>query len=213
MALMPRMKFTSEKLLHLFNRIANLAAGDDQRLEIGVYGGSCLMLAGNFRQATQDVDYVAYANKQYIAHLGAWVGRENGMDEGWFNDGVIPYLSPNVEEFKTAHHLFAVLPANDNPALSVYIPTADYLLAMKLMASRLDEAEQQKDKADILGLMNVLKLANKEQAVEIACKYYPDARINAKMLLSMNHLWNEYVKSQEDMTYEKAVYFGRSGPT
>ncbi len=45
-----------DKLLAAFDEIGRAAVEAGTRLEIAVYGGSALMLASNFRFATEDVD-------------------------------------------------------------------------------------------------------------------------------------------------------------
>jgi hypothetical protein len=45
-----------DKLLQAFDEIGRAAVAAGTRLQIAVYGGSALMLASNFRFATEDVD-------------------------------------------------------------------------------------------------------------------------------------------------------------
>jgi len=45
-----------DKLLRAFDEIGRAAVAAGTRLQIAVYGGSALMLASNFRFATEDVD-------------------------------------------------------------------------------------------------------------------------------------------------------------
>ena len=48
--------FDRDALLDAFDRIARAAVDAGTKLQIAVYGGSALMLASNFRFATEDVD-------------------------------------------------------------------------------------------------------------------------------------------------------------
>ena len=48
--------FDRNALLNAFDRIGRAAVGAGTKLQIAVYGGSALMLASNFRFATEDVD-------------------------------------------------------------------------------------------------------------------------------------------------------------
>jgi len=57
----------------------------------------------------------------------------------------------------------------DLPNLKGFVPTADYLLAMKVLAARADT----EDVSDIEFLINQLQLTEAAQVVEIARKYYP----------------------------------------
>jgi hypothetical protein len=48
--------FDRDALLDAFDKIGRAAAQAGTKLQIAVYGGSALMLASNFRFATEDVD-------------------------------------------------------------------------------------------------------------------------------------------------------------
>ncbi len=48
--------FDRDALLDAFDQIGRAAAQAGTKLQIAVYGGSALMLASNFRFATEDVD-------------------------------------------------------------------------------------------------------------------------------------------------------------
>ena len=61
----------------------------------------------------------------------------------------------------------------DFPNLKVYVPTADYLLAMKVLATRADT----EDVSDIEFLLKELKLNEQTQIAEIMRKYYPNKTI------------------------------------
>ena len=63
---------------------------------------------------------------------------QRGWPEDWLNDGVRTYLSPNVEA-PDVHLLTGTYPSEDRPGLRVYVPRPEYMLAMKLMALRVDE--------------------------------------------------------------------------
>ena len=51
-----RAAFDRDALLDAFDRIGRAAVEAGIKLQIAVYGGSALMLASNFRFATEDVD-------------------------------------------------------------------------------------------------------------------------------------------------------------
>ena len=77
-------------------RSARAAVAAGTRLQIAVYGGSALMLASNFRFATEDVDVSRL--EQALARMGRGsivdkLANKNGWAEDWFNDGVVFHLS------------------------------------------------------------------------------------------------------------------------
>jgi hypothetical protein len=86
--------FDRDALLDAFDKIGCAAVAADTRLQIAVYGGSALMLASNFRFATEDVDIAEIG----IAEIGppwpAWlsdlverIAQEKGWSATWLNDG------------------------------------------------------------------------------------------------------------------------------
>ena len=63
-----------DKLLAAFDEIGRAAAAVGTRLEIAVYGGSALLLASNFRFATEDAD-VAPLDHPWPDWLRTVIGR------------------------------------------------------------------------------------------------------------------------------------------
>lgn len=58
----------------------------------------------------------------------------------------------------------------DFPNLKVFVPTADYLLAMKVLAARADT----EDVSDVEFLLRELQISELSQITEIVRKYYPN---------------------------------------
>jgi hypothetical protein len=145
-------------------------------LEIAVYGGSALMLASNFRYGTEDVD-VARLDHPWPEWLRAAVERiaaANGWTAGWFNDGVSFHLSPLADH--AADHLeFGTFPRdNGPPGLIVSVPSASYLLALKLKAMRVsDPIRGEQERLDILNLMRVLDIGTIDEAIAVLARYFP----------------------------------------
>ena len=62
--------FDRDALLDAFDRIGRAAVGAGTKLQIAVYGGSALMLASNFRFATEDVDVSSSKSAARLAATG-----------------------------------------------------------------------------------------------------------------------------------------------
>jgi hypothetical protein len=168
-----------EKLLEAFDAIGRAAVEAQTRLEVAVYGGSALMLASNFRFATEDVDVSPLEQPlpswlrttvDEIAHTNDWA-------EDWFNDGVTFHLSQRAE--KAADHLeFGTFPRAGaaDPGLIVYVPQARYMLALKLKAMRInDPIRGDQERRDVLNLMRVLGIDTIESAIDILARYFPNS--------------------------------------
>src|SRR3981081_3852919 len=87
--------FGRDALLDAFDQIGRAAVLAGTRIQIAVYGGSALMLASNFRFATEDVDVseLEHPLPGWLATVVDKIAKENGWQEGWFNDGVAFHLS------------------------------------------------------------------------------------------------------------------------
>ena len=71
------------------------------------------------------------------------------------------------------------------------MPTAEYLLAMKCLASRIGSVEAEADDVDdILFLIRHLKLRNAAEVMELAASYYP-GRIPVKAQYLVEGLFAE----------------------
>jgi hypothetical protein len=106
--------------------------------------------------------------------------------------------------------LFATYPDEINPGLRVYVPTAEYMLAMKLMALRVD-ATDGKDLDDVLNLLRIVGLQEKSALVEFAAQFYPEARISGKLRLGLDHVWQAYQAKFANDEHEPPRYLGRGG--
>jgi hypothetical protein len=168
--------FDRDALLDAFDQIGRAAVLAGTKLQIAVYGGSALMLASNFRFATEDVD-VSELKRPLPGWLAAVVdeiARKNGWQDDWFNDGVALHLSPLAD--RAADHLeFGTFPRDGgSPGLAVSVPSAEYLLALKLKAVRvLDPVRGETERLDILNLLQVVGISTVEEAIALLGRYFP----------------------------------------
>ena len=65
----------------------------------------------------------------------------------------------------------------------------EYLLAMKLIAMRLDLAAGKTDLDDILKLMEVVNVADKNQLLQFAAAFYPEARVSGRLRSGLDVAW------------------------
>jgi hypothetical protein len=168
--------FGRDALLEAFDQIGRAAVQAGTKLQIAVYGGSALMLASNFRFATEDVDV-----SELERPLPAWlatvlheIARKNHWQDDWFNDGVAFHLSSLAD--RAADHLeFGTFPRDGTPpGLVVSVPSAEYLLALKLKAARvMDPLRGETERLDILNLMQVVGISTTEEAIALLGRYFP----------------------------------------
>jgi hypothetical protein len=168
--------FDRDALLDAFDRIGRAAALAGTKLQIAVYGGSALMLASNFRFATEDVDVseLEHPLPGWLATVVDEIAKENGWLDDWFNDGVAFHLSPLAD--RALDHLeFGTFPRDGTPpGLAVSVPSAEYLLALKLKAARVtDPLRGETERFDILNLMKVVGISTVEDAIALLGRYFP----------------------------------------
>ena len=170
-------------MLQAFDEIGRAAVAAGTRLQIAVYGGSALMLASNFRFATEDVD-VSRLEKPWPEWLRSIVdklAKKNGWAEDWFNDGVVFHLSALADPVDD-HLEFSTFPRGpEPPGLMVYLPSAAYLLALKLKAIRVnDPVRGEQERLDILNLMRVVGVRTAEEAIALLARYFPNSGASAE---------------------------------
>lgn len=176
--------FDRDALLDAFDQIGRAAVEAGTKLQIAVYGGSALMLASNFRFATEDVDVSELPRPlpDWLARAVQEIAREKDWQEDWFNDAVVFHLS-SLADRADDHLEFGTFPRDSSPpGLVVSVPTAEYMLALKLKAFRvMDPSRGETERLDIL---------NVEAAIRLLDRYFPTSAASSEkqkfLLKNMN---------------------------
>jgi hypothetical protein len=187
--------FDKDQLLDAFDEIALAAIAAKTCLDIVVFGGSALMLASNFRFSTEDVDIAEISRPwpPWLSDVVARIAGRNGWLDDWLNDAVSTFLSPHAQQQRD-FVMWGTFPrAADKTGLRLFVPSARYMLALKLKALRVAKFEKgTQDSADVAGLLHVLGIKEPEEAIGILREYYPNspadaekARFVLKHILSM----------------------------
>jgi hypothetical protein len=72
-------QLTRELIEQAFDRMGELAAQRGLVIEIAVYGGSCLVLASDIRNASADIDAVFLTNRSAVYEIADVVARQMGL--------------------------------------------------------------------------------------------------------------------------------------
>jgi hypothetical protein len=175
--------FGRDALLDAFDRIGRAAVRAGTKLQIAVYRGSALMLASNFRSATEDVDVsrLEHPLPDWLTGTVREIARENRWQEDWFNAGVVFHLS-SLADSAGDHLEFGTFPRDGTPVgLAVSVPTAAYLLALKLKAFRImDPLRGETERLDILNLMRVVGISTADEAIALLGRYFPLSAASAE---------------------------------
>jgi len=133
--------------------------------EIILTGGAVMCLVHSARDMTKDIDAL-YEPKGEINDLAQKIAKEYDLPSDWLNDSVKGFVNDKVE---TTDFL-------QLGNLKVSTVTPDYLLAMKLMSSRMEG----QDYNDIKFLFSELGIENAEQADAVIERFFPISRILPK---------------------------------
>ena len=158
---------SQKSITNLLNRLNDKLADIDKHGELYLVGGAVMCLAFNARDATKDVD-AQFAPTELIRKLAEEIATEKQLDKNWLNDAVKGYLSPkaNFQNFLELSHL------------NVFVPTPDYLLAMKCLAMRL--GPEFHDETDVRYLLRYLNITDYQTALNTIQQYYPSNLIPEK---------------------------------
>lgn len=141
------------------------------RGEVCLYGGAVMVLVWQTRNATKDIDAV-FVPPAEVRAAAAEVAKERGVPSTWLNDGVKGFLSERAERLAPPQIVM------DFPNLTVKAAAPRYLLAMKVMAARVGEAQE--DAADAAFLIEKLGLTTAQEVFDIVEDFYPRRRIPPK---------------------------------
>jgi predicted nucleotidyltransferase len=175
--------FDRDALLDAFDRIGRAAVAAGTRLQIAVYGGSALMLASNFRFATEDVDIAEIGQPWpiWLSDVVDRIARENDWSATWLNDAVSFHLSALARADRDLAAFGTFPRPGDDVGLTVFVPTARYMLALKLKALRVSDFDKgEQDMADVAHLLKVLNLTGIEDAIEILAEFFPNSAAHAE---------------------------------
>jgi hypothetical protein len=145
--------------------LGELARAQGVTLEVSLYGGAVFTLVYGSRDATKDVDAVVRPG-EIAKSLSLKVAQELGLPEDWLNDQVKQFLAETEAKRQLTE-------ADFGPGLRVSVPTAAYLLALKLRACRAPLPGYPGDYGDIRFLVRKMKLASVDAAEAIHDKFFP----------------------------------------
>ena len=128
------------------------------RGEIFVVGGAAMALAYDARRATADVDAV-FLPADIVRQAARRVAEDLGLEHDWLNDGAKAFMPGNDPD---------QISVFEGKNLSVAAASPRYLLAMKLMAARVD-----RDQDDIRTLYELCGFTTAEQGLDLLQSAYP----------------------------------------
>jgi hypothetical protein len=199
---------TREGIEAAFEFVGQTAADRGVVLEIAVFGGSCLILASDIRDASGDVDAIFRSDRSIIREICALAAKRFQMPEDWLNKGVRKFAPPIGNPEPT------LLPFGDYPnngatgvGLRVLLPTPEYMLAMKILSYRLDEETDkiQTDQSDAVALMKLTGKTTTDDLMDLVKLCYPsipgilmDSKPGPRIKARIETLTDAYAADKDD---------------
>lgn len=171
---MPERHFTQAKILQALQALGDELTRRGVRGQIFIVGGAAMALAYSTRRVTSDIDAV-FEPKSAIYTAAAAVADDLGLPEDWLNDAAKGYMPGNDEHPR---------PIADIHGIEVTTASPRYLLAMKLMAMRFGE-----DDEDIEILLRECGLRSSDEAIDLLRHMYPLQEPPAKTRFFLEELF------------------------
>lgn len=164
---------TAEEIEKYFSEINDELAARNVIGEICIYGGAAMCLAFKARPATKDVDAIFEPIKIMRGAIQR-IAEKYNLNEGWLNLAVKIFVVEHEKEI-----LF------DFSNLKVFVPTAEYLLAMKVLALRAESF----DAEDVAFLIKHLNLEKSSDVLKIVENYYPNKIIKTETIFQLDEIF------------------------
>jgi len=167
-------RLTKSKIIEAFEDLAVELERRGVRGQLFVVGGAAMALAYSAERSTLDVDGI-FEPKSSVYEAAEVVAERLELPDDWLNDavkGFLPGSDPNrVEVFI-------------RPSLEVSVASPEYLLAMKMMAGRMDT-----DADDIRLLYGILGFATANEGLDLLERFWPGRALPVKSQLALEAMF------------------------
>lgn len=146
------------KVLALFQELSDRLAEAGILAQLFVVGGAAMALAYDDGRITRDVDALFVPTPE-VRQIAEDMSVAHGMEPDWLNDAAKGFLPGDDKNPRTVF---------ESELLLVQVPSPEYLLAMKLHASRDD-----RDLDDAAVLFNRLGYTSAQDCIDLLTDTYP----------------------------------------
>lgn len=134
-----------------------------------------MAVAYDARPSTRDVDGIWHPSREVREAAARVAARHDDVDADWLNDG--------AKGFLPGEDLGAKPVVYEGEHLTVSAGSPEYLLATKLLASRVS-----RDEDDIVLLYRLCGLTTVDEGLDLLERYYPGQPIEAKVRFFLEEL-------------------------
>ncbi len=166
---------TRELILQLFAELDAELGEAGTRGDVFIVGGAAMAVAYDARPSTRDVDAIWHPSREVRDAAARVAARHDDVDADWLNDGAKGFLPGDDPGRKPVVY--------EGEHLTVSAGSPEYLLATKLLASRVS-----RDEDDILLLYRLCSLTTVDEGLDLLERFYPGRPIEAKVRFFLEEL-------------------------
>lgn len=170
---MPDKSFSRPKIIAALQALGDELTRRGVHGQVFIVGGAAMALAYSSRRVTKDINAV-FEPKSIVYQAAAKVADELDLPEDWLNDAVKGFM-PGDDPDR--------VPLPDVRGIEVTTASPAYLLAMKLMAMRFGEDEE-----DIELLLRECSITNASDALALLARLYPHQKPPLKTRLFLEEM-------------------------
>jgi len=175
-------RLSKQEILQAFEALSEELAARKTRGEVFVVGGAAMALAYSDRRSTRDIDAI-FEPKAVIYDAAHHVAQRLNLPDDWLNDAAKSF-APGPDEHRRV--VFS------SPSLEVAAASPQYLLAMKLLASRVDQ-----DTEDIQSLYRICGFTTADQGLDLMERYYPNRPLPPKTQFLLEELFGHLIEDDD----------------
>jgi len=175
----PSRRFTRTDILNALQALGDELTCTGVRGQVFIVGGAAMAIAYSTRRVTRDIDAI-FEPKASIYEAAAKVAEDIGLPEDWLNDAAKGFMPGHDDNAR---------PVPDIQGIEITTASPRYLLAMKLMAMRFGE-----DDEDIEVLVRECDLRSAREALELMEQMYPTHEIPPKTRFFLEELFDSTVQ-------------------
>ncbi len=168
-------KFTRAKIVAALQALGEELSGRGVHGQVFVVDGAAMALAYSDRRVTRDIDAV-FEPKAVIYEAAEKVAESLDLPADWLNDAAKSFMPGPDEDPR---------PVPEVKGIEIATASPRYLLAMKLIATRIGE-----DDEDIEILLRECKITRPEEALSLLASVYPTREPPPKTRLFLEELLN-----------------------
>lgn len=206
------LELTKETLELAFDDLGQIARFRGLIADIAVYGGACLLLATDARQVTRDVNSVFMAEPEFLYEAADAIARKKNLPDDWLNQSV-KHLVTSPGSRQPRLNVFGEYPRDDGtPGLRIFLPPPEYILAMKLIASRREDLDgARRDRHGITQLMHITSIRSGAAIMELVKGFFPTIPGIDNRVLAKIDDFIQYAKEQSQHVKRRPTWNARRG--